>query len=252
VVYWDQGGDASFNLTYKLDTDSSWKAFNSTNLALFQDGVGFEPKLGALDDLVKGADGKWYIQSGVDYSAGSGSDQITGTDGKDIIHGNSGNDTLAGGGNNDELDGGLGNDILVGGDGDDMLFGGAGNDTLTGGTGNDTYVWRSGEQGTAALPAIDHVVGFDKTQDVLDISDLLDHSGSHSTDVLKTYLSIDSTNTSNVTIEIHDAPGGSIVEKIVLDGVGFNQFTSNTGTSGATDVLNYLLDFQHHLLNIDK
>lgn len=78
VVYWDQGGSAFFNLSYKLDSPtSSWKAFNSTNLALFQDGA--EPKPTDLDDLVKGADGKWYIQKGVDYSAGSGADEITGT-----------------------------------------------------------------------------------------------------------------------------------------------------------------------------
>ncbi len=182
-------------------------------------------------------------------TVGAGLDVLTNIEN---ITGSNYSDKLTGNSSSNVLDGGLGNDILVGGDGDDMLFGGAGNDTLTGGAGKDTYVWRSGEQGTAALPAIDHVVGFDKTQDVLDISDLLDHSGSQSTDVLKTYLSIDSTNASNVTIEIHAAPGGSIVEKIVLDGVGFNQFTNNTGTAGATDVLNYLLDTQHHLLNIDK
>lgn len=235
VVYWDQGGDASFNLTYKLDTDSSWKAFNSTNLALFQDGEGFEPKLGTLDDLVRGSDGKWYIQSGVDYSAGSGSDQITGTDGKDIIHGNSGNDTLAGGGNNDELYGGLGDDILVGGDGDDMLFGGAGNDTLTGGAGNDTYVWRSGEQGSSTLPAIDHVAKFDKAQDVIDISDLLDHDGSKSSDVLENYLSISKTSDGSVSLismtqmqAVARRPASSVLQSIVLDGVSYSDLTGSS------------------------
>jgi large repetitive protein len=53
-----------------------------------------------------------------------------------------------------------GDDVLVGGDGDDILIGGAGSDTLTGGGGADTFVWRLGDEGTGANPAVDTVTDF--------------------------------------------------------------------------------------------
>jgi Ca2+-binding RTX toxin-like protein len=57
----------------------------------------------------------------VQYSGGTGSDQITGGAYDDVIDGRNGDDILAGGG---------GNDILSGGDGIDQLSGGAGDDQL--------------------------------------------------------------------------------------------------------------------------
>lgn len=241
VVYWDQGGSASFEMSYKLNSSTVWTAFNSSNLALFQEGDA--PTLGALDDLVKGTDGHWYIQSGVEYSAGSGDYTITATDGKDIIHGNSGNDTIYGG---------LGNDILIGGNGDDLLLGGAGNDTLSGGAGNDTFKWVNGDQGTASVPAVDHVQDFDVSHDVLDISELLDgYSSSSSASALKQYLSVSTTDDGSTAIEVHDSTKttSSVVQTIVLDGMSYSDLTGSS-SSTASDVLNHLIDA--HLLTIDK
>ncbi len=113
---------------------------------------------------------------------------------------------LIGLGGVDTLSGGNGNDILVGGAGNDTLSGGAGIDTAsyidatsavtlnlglttgqnTGGAGTDTYMWRSGDTGH------DQVIGFGQTSgnvDVLDLSELLDFSGTaNSTNLLGAYI----------------------------------------------------------------
>jgi large repetitive protein len=212
-----------------------------------------------VNDKVTGTDGHDNIQGGGGHDwidGGAGQDTLLGGAGNDTLLGGAGDDRLLDGGTGDDvLDGGLGNDILIGGDGDDVLLGGAGNDTLTGGAGKDIFSWQSGHQGTAASPAVDHVTDFNKSLDVLDISDLLDHDGSKTYDQLKSYLSIGS-DTSNVTIEIHDpaatqanASGAGVVEKIVLDGVHYSDLTGGSNSSAA-DVLNHLLT--DHLLNIDK
>ena len=98
---------------------------------------------------------------------GAGNDTFTGTTHADTLYGMAGND---------HLDGGLGNDILLGGSGNDDLFGNAGNDTLAGGLGSDHFVWSDGEKGISASPVTDTITDFDKNSDVIDISDLLDHS----------------------------------------------------------------------------
>ena len=174
-------------------------------------------------------------------------DQSFSNDQGDQLSGGDGNDILFGQGGNDTLNGGLGNDILTGGDGDDILIGGAGNDTLTGGSGSDKFVWKSGDQGTTTTPAVDHVTDFDKAHDTLDISDLLQGHSSN-------YLTIDSSNTSNVTIQIHDltqsessAASGKVIESITLDHVSYSDLTGQTNST-ANDVLNTLLN--NHLLTI--
>jgi Ca2+-binding RTX toxin-like protein len=53
--------------------------------------------------------------------------------------GGSGNDNISGGIDNDILRGGAGNDNLHGAGGDDQLYTGSGSDTLRGGAGNDTF-----------------------------------------------------------------------------------------------------------------
>lgn len=184
---------------------------------------------------------------GDQLSGGDGNDILFGQGGNDTLNGDAGNDLLFGGSGNDTLNGGLGNDILTGGDGDDILIGGAGNDTLTGGSGSDKFVWKSGDQGTTTTPAVDHVTDFDKAHDTLDISDLLQGHSSN-------YLTIDSSNTSNVTIQIHDltqsessAASGKVIESITLDHVSYSDLTGQTNST-ANDVLNTLLN--NHLLTI--
>jgi Ca2+-binding RTX toxin-like protein len=101
------------------------------------------------------------------------------------LHGTDGNDALFGG---------QGGDTLVGGAGNDHLHGGAGSDFLTGGAGDDVFVWKLGDQGSTATPAVDHVTDFGVTsggslgKDVLDLSDLL--SGHTDANDLTQYLHI--------------------------------------------------------------
>jgi serralysin len=72
------------------------------------------------------------------YTAGSGSDRVTGNAANNNIRGQNGNDTLWGRDGNDVLDGGAGNDTLYGGNGSDRLLGWSGNDRMFGEAGNDT------------------------------------------------------------------------------------------------------------------
>ncbi len=101
------------------------------------------------------------------------------------LHGTDGNDALFGG---------QGSDTLVGGAGNDHLHGGAGNDFLTGGAGDDVFVWKLGDQGSTATPAVDHVTDFGVTsggtlgKDTLDLSELL--SGHTDANDLTQYLHI--------------------------------------------------------------
>jgi T1SS-143 domain-containing protein len=84
-----------------------------------------------------------------------------------------GNDTLSGGDGNDIIYGQEGTDIIDGGVGNDRIIGGSGNDVMTGGSGNDTFVWHSGDQGATSQPAVDSITDFNRSQDILDLSDLL-------------------------------------------------------------------------------
>ncbi len=86
---------------------------------------------GNLDDTLNGNAGRDFL------SGRGGEDHISGGAGLDIIDGGDGNDTLDGGAGIDLLDGGDGEDSLSGGDGNDTLDGGDGNDTLSGGKGAD-------------------------------------------------------------------------------------------------------------------
>jgi Ca2+-binding RTX toxin-like protein len=243
IVYWDQGGEANFSMSYKESSDSNWSGFNSTNLLMLQEGY----TLSDLQDVVQASDDSWMIRTGESATGTVGQDLITGSEGKDIIHGDAGNDVLSGEGAVDKLYGDLGNDILVGG---------SGNDILTGGDGKDTFTWQHGDQGTTLTPAVDHITDFDELNDVIDISDLLDHDGSKSSDVLENYLSISKTSDGSVSIDIHDpdassssASSSSVLQSIVLDGVSYSDLTGSSSSS-ASDVLDHLLS--NHLLNIDK
>ncbi len=96
-----------------------------------------------------------------------GADNVTGTSGTDIIMAMGGNDTVRGGNGGDLLYGNAGNDTLYGDAGHDWLTGGIGADTLTGGTGNDVFFFDN-------LVGVDKVTDFNKSQDYLDLSGLLD------------------------------------------------------------------------------
>ena len=170
---------------------------------------------------------------------GAGNDTFTGTTHADTLYGMAGND---------HLDGGLGNDILLGGSGNDDLFGNAGNDTLTGGLGSDHFVWSDSEKGISASPVTDTITDFDKNSDVIDISDLLDHSSTGLEADLKKYLSIGSDSNSNVTIEIHASANGTndVTNTIVLQGVHSSDFGAG---ATSTAILNTLIDSQHLLID---
>ena len=133
-------------------------------------------------DTLYGEAGNDYLIGGTNSDTmygGTGSDKLEGGDnndyldggeGSDLLYGEGSDDTLIGGAGNDYLDGGTGSDILIGGDGDDVLFGGEnyGNDTLTGGAGSDLFVLTSADDGK------DTLTDFIASEDVLDVSDLLD------------------------------------------------------------------------------
>jgi Ca2+-binding RTX toxin-like protein len=66
---------------------------------------------------------------------------LEGKEGNDELHGYDGNDNIFGGSGDDKLYGDFGDDYLNGGDGNDILDGGFGGaDTLEGGFGNDIYI----------------------------------------------------------------------------------------------------------------
>ncbi|WP_421224062.1 Calx-beta domain-containing protein, partial [Aeromonas enteropelogenes] len=202
--------------------------------------------------------------------------------------------TLYGGQGYDHLTGGQGEDILIGGTNghgssgplsvDGKLYYG---DVLTGGDGADTFQWQLGdalEQGSnnaAMTPdhAIDYITDFHvehgddwqlssnngnwfKDVDVahsdrLDLSDMLDHSGSNLEGDLSKLLSAFEAQ-DGVHLQVKSAAGSNQVsQEIVLLGESFssitgdhNNYVSGSSESASQQVINYML--QNHLLDIDK
>ncbi len=158
--------------------------------------------------------------------------------------------------NSHTLTGTSGNDALGGGSGNDFLTGGAGNDVLTGGVGADTFVWKLGDQGTVATPAVDAITDFTAGTggDVLDLKDLLqgEHDGSgvalnnlsnflHFTqDGAHAVLSIDAAGVN---------PVGAPTQNITLSNYAtLDAFTASLGLApGASDaaIINNLLTHQN-------
>ncbi|HSN33606.1 MAG TPA: type I secretion C-terminal target domain-containing protein, partial [Ideonella sp.] len=198
--------------------------------------------------------------SASDYLVGDGHDNvINGNDGNDQLFGNGGNDTIDGGSGHDLINGGAGNDVLQGGSGNDILIGGAGNDTLDGGSGADVFAWTLADHGSAGMPAVDQVIGFDFTAptaggDVLDLRDLL--QGEQNAASLDRYLEFDTTSQPGSTV-IHVSSAGSFTagagwgagqagaedQTIVLQGVGDIRAALSLDAS-ATDnqVIQHLID----------
>ncbi|MGL5073112.1 MAG: VCBS domain-containing protein, partial [Aeromonas salmonicida] len=197
---------------------------------------------------------------------GDGNDILFGQGGNDILDGGAGNDILFGGAGDDMLLGGLGDDQLYGGSGNDTLYGGAGNDTLSGGLGNDilvgglgndilkgdagadTFTWLQGDT-TGGTIAKDYVVDFSRAEgDKLDLSDLLDHDGSHNQNDLKGLLSVFQ-DSEGVHLQVKESSTASVTQEIVLMNHTFDSLTGSAAST-SSQVIDYMLS--NNMLDIDK
>ncbi|MGN5078033.1 retention module-containing protein [Aeromonas veronii] len=201
--------------------------------------------------------------------------------------------TLNGGQGYDHLTGGQGEDILIGGTNghgssgpinvDGKLYYG---DVLTGGDGADTFLWQQGdalEQGSNNVSmtpdhAIDYITDFNvehtsgwqqssngwnyfKSVDIahsdkLDLSDMLDHSGSNLEGDLSKLLSAFEAQ-DGVHLQVKSAGNNQVSQEIVLLGESFSSITGDSNgvygpsqADASQQVINYML--QNHLLDIDK
>ncbi|WP_197070575.1 choice-of-anchor K domain-containing protein [Aeromonas allosaccharophila] len=177
---------------------------------------------------------------------GSGNDIVNGGEGSQIVYGAGGDDTLIGKEGVDGLRGGLGDDILIGG---------SGGDVLRGDDGSDTFVWNKGDTVSGSLTK-DYIVDFNKGSgttnlsegDKLDLSDLLDHDGSHSTTDLKSLLSVFQDN-EGVHLQVKESTTAPVTQEIVLMNHTFDSLTGGSGTT-ANQVIDYMLT--NNMLDIDK
>ncbi|MFQ2532611.1 choice-of-anchor K domain-containing protein [Aeromonas caviae] len=179
-------------------------------------------------------------------NGGSGNDKIYGQSGSDILFGGTGDDYIDGGSHNDGLRGGLGNDILIGG---------LGNDVMRGDGGSDTFVWNQGDTVSGSLTK-DYIMDLNKgsgtinrlEEDKLDLSDLLDHDGSHSTTDLKSLLSVFQDN-EGVHLQVKESSAAPVTQEIVLMNHTFDTLTGGSGTT-ANQVIDFML--QNNMLDINK
>ncbi|MGE6291066.1 VCBS domain-containing protein, partial [Aeromonas media] len=204
-------------------------------------------------DVLIGGDGNDILfgQGGDDFLfGGAGNDILFGGAGNDTLYGESGNDSLYGGSGNDTLFGGIGDDTLSGGLGNDILVGGLGNDILKGDAGADTFIWLKGDT-EAGKVAKDYIVDFSKSEgDKLDLSDLLDSDGSQSESSLKSLLSVFQ-DSEGVHLQVKESVTAPVTQEIVLMNHTFDTLTGGTGTT-ANQVIDYMLNPNNHMLDIDK
>lgn len=129
-------------------------------------GAGFDRiEGGERNDRLYGGDGNDLVRGG------TGDDLVYGEEGDDELYGEDGGDLLSGGNGNDFIDGGAGNDKLFGDAGDDVIYGGGSNgyDYLWGGAGHDVFLFQS----ATAFNGIAKLCDFNKAEDRIDLSDLL-------------------------------------------------------------------------------
>ena len=253
LLYWDQGLDADIKIELKSHgaDDSTYQVMGSGAFALFS-GDGLTP----MQDIGSDGHGGWQVMTGVHHIGSDQTEQIDGSAGRDVIDGRAGDDSIAGHDAADQLYGGDGNDHLDGGDGDDRLIGGLGSDILTGGEGQDTFLWFSKDHATGAHE-LDTVTDFSvrnatsnfisKPGDILDLSDLMDHSGHASVSTLLSRISVDEGNNS-LTLHIHDDQQQEI-QTVQLDHFDWHNVLGLDGgaASSATDALR-LLEETHQLI----
>ncbi|MFQ2062682.1 choice-of-anchor K domain-containing protein [Aeromonas veronii] len=208
---------------------------------------------GSLSGTDAMLDGDGLLLS-VDVSS-SKADVVNGGSGNDKIYGQSGSDILFGGTGDDYIDGGSHNDALRGGLGNDILIGGLGNDVMRGDGGSDTFVWNQGDTVSGSLTK-DYIMDFNKGSgtinrlegDKLDLSDLLDHDGSHSTTDLKSLLSVFQDN-EGVHLQVKESSTAPVTQEIVLMNHTFDSLTGGSGTT-ANQVIDFMLT--NNMLDIDK
>jgi serralysin len=164
LTIYDAGGIDSFN--FSNDTAAQrftleGGTFNSVygrvaNVAIAVGTVIENFSAGSGSDTITGNSAANHLNlgAGSDKSHGKGgNDRLSGANGHDSLNGNDGNDTLLGGTGDDQLYGGDGvdrlsgeveDDLLFGGNGDDFLFGGDGVDRLNSGAGRDSLYGHAG------------------------------------------------------------------------------------------------------------
>ncbi len=220
----DVDGDGIIN---SQDTDSDNDGLSDTIEA--QTNATYQPPTGKDDDN-DGIDNRFegspltpvddaYLVANTPDPTGA-----TATNGDDRLLGDSGNNTI------DSLDG---IDILVGGAGDDILIGGAG---------RDVFVWNGGDQGSSSA-AVDTVREFNVSEDLLDLSDLLDDMGMSTGGVIEQYLSL-TEDSGNVKLSVKEGSGGAVTQEIVLENVSAADLKSDLGlapTASDNDLLNQLI-----------
>ncbi|HGY0994001.1 TPA: choice-of-anchor K domain-containing protein [Aeromonas salmonicida subsp. pectinolytica] len=190
----------------------------------------------------------------VDVSS-SKADVVNGGSGNDKIYGQSGSDILFGGTGDDYIDGGSHNDALRGGLGNDILIGGLGNDVMRGDGGSDTFVWNQGDTVSGSLTK-DYIMDFNKGSgttnlsegDKLDLSDLLDHGGSHNQNDLKGLLSVFQ-DSEGVHLQVKESSTASVTQEIVLMNHTFDSLTGSAAST-SSQVIDYMLS--NNMLDIDK
>ncbi|WP_159099457.1 retention module-containing protein [Parazoarcus communis] len=217
VLYWDQGGHATFRIEFKLTgtADSTYQPLGENDYALFSSDLVVPPG----GELVQASDGSWVIQTGAVFSdMDNAPNEVHGSVAADSIHG--------------------------GGD-DDSLFGGLG---------ADTFVWKLNDGGTAGNPAVDTVGDFTVgiyngtgNADRLDLADLLKDESSATID---NFLSVEQVS-GNTVLHVSSSGGfaggysaGAEDQTIVLENVTFDSALSSH------DIINQLIS--NNQLLIDK
>ncbi|OEE97123.1 hypothetical protein A1QM_02790 [Vibrio genomosp. F10 str. 9ZC157] len=208
--------------------DQALKDFASRSMDQLFDTTGDE------NSGLKGINGA--SNAGLDIAqAGGGNDRVYGEQGQDIIFGGTGHDILDGGEGNDAVRGGSGNDTIFGGAGDDIILGDHGSDILIGNDGFDVFKWNELDN---SMTHEDHIVDFNRAEDRIDLSELVDIEGGESMDELLQDISVTG---SDITLTMDSGDDGQS-QIIVLENAA-SQFSSKE-LSDVSSLLNDLMSLK--------
>ncbi|WP_407334053.1 hypothetical protein [Enterovibrio sp. 27052020O] len=211
-------GSYSYRLTSEATTDEMLEQFSFTLANEFGDTIE------STFDIRSGGNADAELHDLVDDNV------IDGLSGDNVLVGDDNVNTIRGFGGDDYIDGGLGNDLITGGAGSDDMFGGEG---------SDTFIFLQNDVGQNT---IDTIMDYSVTDDIIDLSDILDNVENE--DIGQYLVSLEN-NADNEAVLSIASNGTDVDQQIEFAGLSVSDLAEGIGMASSSfgqDVITNLLE----------